>query len=286
MKRMFVSERVRITGKFSPDFEVAKHVHSYTQDIKKKLDLVAGCSGVDLEARFSRVRTTETNLGNMLADLIRTQLNTDIGLTNGGGLRANQVIPAGPIQYRLLNQILPQTDRVVKLKVRGDLLKRVLENSVSAYPKMDGRWPCTSGIKFQFDPERPAGDRIIPGSMLDGDGKPFDFGRVYSVGITNYMGQGKDGFEAFLDPSVQRCNHSGDEELDIRELVNDFFRSFLRTEEEEAVSPGPSRRVMSRRMRLFSASLEVRCPASGAIVISPVVDGRVVNIRPPLEYTD
>lgn len=101
-----------------------------------------------LEARFSRVRTEETNLGNFVADLIRTLWNTDIGLTNGGNLRANQVIPKGPLTWRLVNQILPMPDPVVKLKMKGSLIKEVLENAVGAWPKMDGRWPLTSGLNF------------------------------------------------------------------------------------------------------------------------------------------
>lgn len=86
---MYISERIRITARFAPDFELAQHVFEYAADIKKKLVMEAGCCGVELEARFSRVRTEETNLGNFIADLIRTHWNTDIGLSNGGGLRAN-----------------------------------------------------------------------------------------------------------------------------------------------------------------------------------------------------
>lgn len=86
---MYVTERVQITSRFAKDFELALHVHSYVAEIKKKLIMEACCLGVELEARFSRVRTCETNLGNLVADLMRTHYKTDIGLSNGGGLRAN-----------------------------------------------------------------------------------------------------------------------------------------------------------------------------------------------------
>jgi hypothetical protein len=33
-----------------------------------------GCAGIELEARFSRIRTEETNLGNLAADLLRTEM--------------------------------------------------------------------------------------------------------------------------------------------------------------------------------------------------------------------
>lgn len=149
---MYICERIRITVKFAPDFEMAQHVFSYAAEIKKKLVQEACCCGVMLEARFSRVRTEETNLGNFVADLIRTHWNTDIGLSNGGSLRANQVMPKGPLTWRLVNQILPMNDPVIKLKMSGSLIKDVLENAVGAWPKFDGRWPLTSGFNFEFDP--------------------------------------------------------------------------------------------------------------------------------------
>lgn len=225
-ERMYISERVPITGRFASDFEMAKHVEYYMKDIKNKLDGWAGSTGPILEARFSRLRTIETNLGNMMADLVRTQFNTDIGLLNAGGLRANQEINHGPFTWQMVNQLLPSRDDVFKIKIKGHLLKQVLENAVSAWPKMDGRWPLVSGLKFSFDPSRSPGDRIVPESIIDKDGMQFDFDRVYSVAINNYLAQGKDGFEVLLDPSIQRCNYTEDEEMDIRAIVNYFLKTF------------------------------------------------------------
>lgn len=54
--------------------------------------MVIGSCEVDLEARFSRVRSEETNLGNFLSDLIKNELQADLSLANGGCLRANSII--------------------------------------------------------------------------------------------------------------------------------------------------------------------------------------------------
>jgi len=43
------------------------------------LDKLALCTEVELEARFSRVRTEETNVGNMVSDLMRSHYDADIG---------------------------------------------------------------------------------------------------------------------------------------------------------------------------------------------------------------
>ena len=69
---------------------------------------------VDLEGRFEHIRTKETNLGNMLADLFRTEWSdTDFCLLNSGCMRSNMVIPAGELSKKDIAQLLPMRDHIV-----------------------------------------------------------------------------------------------------------------------------------------------------------------------------
>ena len=92
---MFISEKVDITNKFVPERDVQLHVNQYADELKKFEDMVAIVSEVDLEARFSRLRTQETNLGNWTVDILRTEFNTDLAILNSGTIRANGVFDAG-----------------------------------------------------------------------------------------------------------------------------------------------------------------------------------------------
>ena len=57
---------------------------------------IVAFTDVELEGRFSHVRTQETNLGNLIADLIRTEyLHCDAVILNGGTMRSNSVTPSG-----------------------------------------------------------------------------------------------------------------------------------------------------------------------------------------------
>lgn len=141
------------------------HVKSYADELNKLQEKVAVICETKLEARFSRVRTEETNLGNFIADLIRTEFQADFGHFNGGGLRANCVFDAGPLKHKFISQCLPNEDKIVKISLSGKLYKEVLENGISNYPKYDGRWPVTSGIMFEFDPSKEKGQRIVEGSL-------------------------------------------------------------------------------------------------------------------------
>lgn len=50
----------------------------------------------------------------------------------------------------------------------GTQLVEALENGVSQWPKLEGRFPQVSGVRFAFDPSQPPGQRIVPGSVTVG----------------------------------------------------------------------------------------------------------------------
>ena len=45
----------------------------------------------------------------------------------------------------------------------GKDVVKALENGVSQYPKLEGRFPQLAGIKFVFDPSKPSGKRVEAG---------------------------------------------------------------------------------------------------------------------------
>lgn len=51
-------------------FSLLALVDLYMKDLNKELDVVLGYMNVELEGRFSYVRTQETNLGNFVADIL------------------------------------------------------------------------------------------------------------------------------------------------------------------------------------------------------------------------
>lgn len=44
----------------------------------------------------------------------------------------------------------------------GRTVHLALENGVSMYPKLEGRFPQVAGLEFAFDPSKPSGHRIDP----------------------------------------------------------------------------------------------------------------------------
>lgn len=155
--------------------------------LEGKLKEVIAYSTVPLDCRFSRVRTEETGLGNFFADLIRTESEADVSFFNSGSLRANMVLPEGAFTRRDLELVFPMPDNVVRLKMKGKLILAAIENGLSGYPKYEGRFPCVSGIKCKFDPEKPAQMRVDVDSIVLEDGSKLEFEKEYIVSTLAFM---------------------------------------------------------------------------------------------------
>jgi 5'-nucleotidase len=75
--------------------------------------------------------------------------------------------------------ILPMVDPLYVLEIKGYELIEALENGVSQYPKLEGRFPQVSGVSFTFDPLRSPGRRVI-GDSIWVAGEPLDMHKVCS----------------------------------------------------------------------------------------------------------
>ncbi len=161
---------VRVAGGANPDAvapdpfiqsNVVEPVEDYVEGLAAN---VIATSEVALEGRRDPgVRTMETNEGNLAADAIlyqATLLAPDFGmplpdaaLQNGGGIRNNTLIPAGPITELTTFDIFPFTNFVsIVPAIPRDQFKEIMENAVSAIPAADGRFAQIAGFSMVYDP--------------------------------------------------------------------------------------------------------------------------------------
>lgn len=141
-------------------------VKKYMELLGKQMEGIIGLTRVPLDARFSIIRTQESNIGNFITDVIRQITEADVVILNSGTLRADSIIGPGVLLMKHLVSLLPLQDPIVTIKLSGALLLKILENSVSQYPKLEGRFAQVSGIRFSFDPKCAPGSRIVPGSVV------------------------------------------------------------------------------------------------------------------------
>jgi len=188
-----------IGPRLAPDPDVAAVVRTYDTQVSRELDVVVGRTTVALESRRGRLRTEETNLGNFITDAMRARMKADVAVMNGGGIRGDRLVPAGPLSRRDVVAMLPFANVVVSTEVSGQALRTALEQGVARREREGGGFLQVSGVTLTLDPSRPAGQRIV---AVEVNGAPLDPERRYRVAVVDYVANGGDGITAFRDGRV------------------------------------------------------------------------------------
>lgn len=212
-------DHVAIESEIAEDEEMKVHVEACEALVGSAMDEVIGYCAVDLDARFASIRTMETSIGNFITDVMREQMKTDIAFINSGTLRADAVFDKGPFYMRDLVSLLPMLDELCILQLQGSNIIKMLENGVSQYPRLEGRFLQLSGLRFSFDALREPGSRVLHETVLVG-GAPIELDRSYTLCTLNFLRQGKDGFDVLRTAT---CIADGEQTGILPTMVRDRF---------------------------------------------------------------
>lgn len=264
-----VAEEIQVKRADPADDAAQQLLDKWVGSQKTRLDKVIGELGCDFDARFSSVRTMETNMGNLVADIARSSTQADIALINSGSLRADTVFPAGPFTLRMMRRLLPMVDRLVKLELTGAQLVAVLENGVSKYPDLEGRFPAVSGVRFRFDPRKKSGSRVVRSSVLV-NGELVKSSRTYTLCTTSFLAAGHDGFEPF-----EACKQLIDEENGpcLCGTVRNFFKA-QRVLQKWTKPPANADKVLLRVVH----KLKLRSSVASPTAVIREVEDRIVCV--------
>lgn len=127
-------------------------------------------------AKRMDIKRPVTTLGNFLADAYLTMtreklgVKADLAVMNMGGIRKPYVEP-GPITRGMVFEIMPFDNSITVVTVKGDLLVKYIESTMT-----DGGG--VSGLSFRTDGKSVKDIRI--------DGKPVDPGASYALVTSDY----------------------------------------------------------------------------------------------------
>jgi 5'-nucleotidase/UDP-sugar diphosphatase len=189
---------------------------------------VIATSEVDLDGTRASVRSMESNEGNLIADSQKWQAEQlaaafglpepDVALQNGGGIRNNTIIPAGPITELDTFGMAPFPNFVAVVPdVSREQFKEILENAVACTQPGDftanpncgsGRFAQVSGFSFEWTASGTGlildldGTVLVPGTRvldvtLDG-GTPIVAGGAVvpggpiTIAIADFLAKGGD----------------------------------------------------------------------------------------------
>lgn len=214
---------------FATKYKYDETLKKMVDDDKAQVDTyyngIFATSNVDLDGQKDPgVRTKETNLGDFTADAYLyagreyakaegLDLNVDIALSNGGGIRAS--IPKGEISMNTLYTVFPYGNSLVLVTVTGEQLLEILEASTFATPTAIGGFPQIAGASYTvntaveyvngkqypnstyFAPANP-GSRV---TIHEVGGKPFDLKANYTVAVNAFQAEGGDTYYALTQGS-------------------------------------------------------------------------------------
>jgi 5'-nucleotidase len=198
---------VPITGAIADDPRTAAVVRSYEDRLGTELNTVVATSRVPLDADSRRLRASETNLGDVIADAMRQHTGADISILNSGSIRGDRVYPAGPITRRMLIEIHPFSNVICKLSVPGRVVLQALNNGVSKLPASAGQFPQVSGLTMRVTPNAPVGSRV---SDVRVGGQPLDPEKTYTLAIPDYMLTGGDQYTMLVNQPIVTGPQAGD----------------------------------------------------------------------------
>ena len=193
-----------------------------TDSIKALLNEVAGkkvaTTAFDLiaiEGSTWPVRVKEMPIGNLVADAYRVKMETQISLTNGGGLRSS--IKAGTITYGDVIAVQPNDNNMCIIEVTGEELLNMLTKCTAKCPEADGSFPHVAGMKFTIH----TGSHKVTDVMIQDKGadtySPLDMNGKYTMAVTDYYKNG--GYYRTL----QNCKLISLTQILSRDALNDYL---------------------------------------------------------------
>ncbi len=199
-------ELVPVTAGLGEEPETARVVAEWQARLEEQLDVVIGSTAEPLDAVASRVKSGESNLGNLLADAMRRDTGADLAILNSGSIRSNRVYPAGDLTRRDLAAIHPFGGVVCEVAADGRTVRAALEHGVSRLGEGSGRFPQVSGLRLRVDPSRPVGERV---REVEVGGAALEPEKTYRLAIGDYLLKGGDGYDMLAGAEVRVNPESG-----------------------------------------------------------------------------
>lgn len=182
------------TDDWMPNKAVSDVIDSAFKENEVILSQVIGKTPVDLDGRRETNRTGETNLANLITSAMLDASGADLAILNGGGVR--ETINAGDITYGDVLSVLPFSNLLCTVKIKGSDFIEAVEYGLSSYPEPAGGFPQLSGISVVFDPGMEAGSRVISATMPDGS--QIDMDKTYTVATNDFLAVGGDGYTMLI----------------------------------------------------------------------------------------
>lgn len=150
------------------------------------------------------LRKQETNLGDLVADIMREATGAEVAVINSGAIRMG--ISRGVIRYKDLYAALPFDNYLVTLTLTGRQLREVLEHGLTRIPEGAGSFLQVAGLHLTYEPSAPPGQRLREVKIGP---RPLDPEEKYTVATIDFLVAGGDGFKTFPEVVAAAVDGAG-----------------------------------------------------------------------------
>lgn len=194
-----------VPGQYAPDPKVAGYLAAI--EAKSQAALARPVARVASRSVVRKLNGAgESALGGMIADaaVAATRASgVQIGFMNVGGMRADFDVGADLVAtFGQAQVVLPFSNTLVTMDMTGAQIRGLLEQQFQR-PNGDDHaamLQVSSGLHYRWDNARPAGAKVVPGSIRI-NGLPLDERKTYRVVANNFLAEGADGFPMFAQAS-------------------------------------------------------------------------------------
>lgn len=131
-----------------------------------------------------QVRLAETNAGDLVADAFRIVIGSQIGMTNGGGIRTE--VNAGELKMGNIIDLLPYDNYLYEVEVEGSTIAQLLTKCIQGLPHENGDFPQVSGLKFDIDAKAHQVSNIKVLNTKTNEYEPIKMNSLYTIATTDY----------------------------------------------------------------------------------------------------
>jgi len=208
----YKGELIPVTEEIEEDSVIKEIVTEYQAKLDKKLKEVIGRAVTPLNGEREDIRMKETNLGDLIADVVRETIRADICFINAGSIRAS--INEGAIAVEDILTVLPFGGHLITMKLKGSEMLEILNHFTKIEPGSGG-FLQISGMTIEIK-----NGKIKTLSIA---GKQIDVNRVYTVATNDFLAAGGDGYETFK---------KGSGYIDTGLVISDILIDYIKTNKE------------------------------------------------------
>ncbi|SFB25436.1 MULTISPECIES: bifunctional 2',3'-cyclic-nucleotide 2'-phosphodiesterase/3'-nucleotidase [unclassified Bacillus (in: firmicutes)] len=183
----------------TPDAKIAAEMKEYKDAVAPKLNKVIGTSEVALTRTPNA--SGEQVLGNIIADSMRAEMDTDMAFMNPGGIRND--LEAGELTWGELFGVQPFGNDLIKMTVTGEVLRELLNQQWTDVTR--AKMLQISGLVYTWKEKEVVyekdGKTYKIGEVLDlytEDGEEIAAEDTFTITVNNFMAGGGDGYAALL----------------------------------------------------------------------------------------